>query len=160
MPAKNLVELCTLDLSKAVATKEDIHRYLKQRGRFSMLDGILHEDIDGKFAVGFKEIRSDDWWASDHIPGRPLFPGALMIETAAQLASYDFQKNRSEVGDDRFLGFGGLEKTRFRGAVIPDCRMIFVASLKRIRTTMFVYATQGFVADELVFETEVLGVVV
>jgi 3-hydroxyacyl-[acyl-carrier-protein] dehydratase len=159
MPTAPLADLEKLDLSRVIASRDDILEKIKQRGRLALLDGILHFDLEGGLIVGFKEIRADDWWASDHIPGRPIFPGALMCEAAAQLCSYDYMK-RGSLPDGGFLGFGGMDGTRFRGVVQPPCRMIFVARPERIRSRMFTYAAQGFIERELVFETEILGVLV
>jgi 3-hydroxyacyl-[acyl-carrier-protein] dehydratase len=159
MPSEPLIALETLDLSRVVATREEILGKIRHRGRFALLDGILHLDPEGRSIVGFKEIRADDWWAIDHIPGRPIFPGALMCEAAAQLCSYDYLR-KSALPEGGFLGFGGMNDTRFRGIVQPPCRMIFVAKPEKLRSRMFTYATQGFVAGELVFETEILGVLV
>jgi len=159
MPTAPLLDFSTIDLTRTAATHAEIYRLLKQSGSFALLDGILHFDPSTPLVVGFKEIRAEDWWARDHIPGRPLFPGALMIETAAQLCAWDYMK-RSELAPDVFVGFGGLENTRFRGIVEPGRRMIFAGEVKRIRSRMFTYAAQGFVDGCLVFETDVLGVVV
>jgi len=159
MPSQPLIDLETLDLSRIVATRDDILAKIKQRGRFALLDGILHVDPAGEQIVGFKEIRGEDWWAADHIPGRPIFPGALMCEAAAQLCSYDYLRKTS-LPDGSFLGFGGMNDTRFRGVVQPPCRMIFVARPEKLRSRMFTYAAQGFVEGALVFETEILGVLV
>jgi 3-hydroxyacyl-[acyl-carrier-protein] dehydratase len=159
MPSEPLIDLETVDLSRVVATRDDILAKIKQRGRFALLDGILHIDAGGSSIVGFKEIRADDWWATDHIPGRPIFPGALMCEAAAQLCSYDYLRTKS-LPDGAFLGFGGMNETRFRGVVEPPARLVFVARPVRLRSRMFSYAAQGFVGRDLVFETEVLGVLV
>ena len=78
MPKDNLIDLETLDLSTTVVDKAGVLDVLAQRGSFEMLDGVLHMDAtseDGGLIVGYKEVRSTDWWATDHIPGRPLFPG-------------------------------------------------------------------------------------
>ena len=155
-----LIDFDALDLSEPVAGRQDVERYLPQRGRFSMLDGILHEDAERKLVVGFKEIREDDWWAPDHIPGRPLFPGALMIETAAQLSAYDYMKFRCDLPEGSFVGFGGLEGARFRAPVVPPCRFLVATFASRPRRTMFRYEAQGFVGRQLVFEGLVIGVVV
>ena len=112
---------------------------------------------NGKIIVGYKDIRADDWWTADHIPGRPIFPGALMIETGAQLCSYDYLCRMGDTGE-RFLGFGGLNNTRFRGVVEPGVRMYFVGKVNRMRSTMFTYFMQGIVDDKIVFEAEVIGV--
>lgn len=159
MPTAAPLDLTGLDLSRTVISREEIYRTLPHRGRFALLDGVLHFDPSHALIVGFKEIRGDDWWACDHIPGRPLFPGVLMVEAAAQLSSFDFMRRRPE-RPDAFVGFGGLETTRFRGTVEPPERLVFAARSLRVRSTLFTYEAQAFVGDKLVFQTEILGVTI
>ncbi|MCP3915587.1 MAG: beta-hydroxyacyl-ACP dehydratase [bacterium] len=160
--AAPLIDFESIDLSQEVLDQEGLKRFLKQRDRFLMLDGILHEDVEGKLTVGYKDIRADDWWAPDHIPGRPMFPGALQVETAAQISSYDYSAHRLDgsLDDGKFVGFGGVDNCRFRRLVQPDCRMIFAIYLAKHSRRMFRYQAQGFVENELVFEAEILGVLV
>ena len=159
MPAEHLLDFEKTDLSRVVGTREDILKQIKQRGRFALLDGILDYGRDSHVIVGFKDIRADDWWAPDHIPGRPIFPGALIVEAAAQLATYDYIR-RNPPQTDIFLGFGGLDSVRFRGIVEPGVRLLLVSKGLRLRSRMFTYAVQGYVERNLVFEGEVLGIIV
>jgi len=158
MASEPLIDFESLDLSKTVVTKEGVLAVLQQRGRFEMVDGLLHFDLKGELIVGYKEVRADDWWTTDHIPGRPLFPGVLMIETAAQICTFDFMHRTED--KNIFVGFGGVNNTRFRATVEPGCRLIIAGKLQRIRSRMFTYSAQGFVDKKLVFESEVLGLVV
>lgn len=157
MASAPLLDPARIDLSQHVASHADIYRVLKQSGRFALLDGIAYFGQEDSTSVGWKDIRADDWWAADHIPGRPLFPGVLMTEAAAQLASWDYIRRTKDF--QSFLGFAGLNETRFRGIVEPGVRMHWVARTVRIRSRMFVYAVQGFVGENLVFETEVVGTI-
>jgi 3-hydroxymyristoyl/3-hydroxydecanoyl-(acyl carrier protein) dehydratase len=159
MPSAPLIDFAALDLSRVVVGREEVRRFCKQRGEFEMLDGLLHFDLEGRRAVGFKDLRADAWWASGHIPGRPIFPGALQCEGAAQLCTYDFMHRRQDLAG-AFVGFAGMNNTRFRGIVEPPCRLIWVGEVQSIRRTMFTYYAQGFVDRKLVFETEIMGVVV
>ncbi|MDZ4773905.1 MAG: beta-hydroxyacyl-ACP dehydratase [Planctomycetota bacterium] len=156
MPETPTIDLTQLDFTKPVATHAQIYTRLLQAGRFALLDGVARFSTEEPVSIGFKEIRADDWWCTDHVPGRPLFPGVLMIEAGAQLASWDYLMRHSE--QRGFLGFGGLNETRFRGQVEPGDRLVFVARELRVRKTMFIYAVKGFVENSLVFETEVIGV--
>lgn len=157
MASRPFIDFDSTDLSQTVYTGEETRELLRQRGRFAMLDGIVLRDVEANLVVGYKDIRQDDWWAADHIPGRPLFPGVLMIESAAQLCSFDYLL-RHEGDEKPFIGFGGVDGTRFRGTVEPDARMYFVGRMKRVRSGLFFYDAQGFVNRELVFETQVMGV--
>ena len=55
------------------------------------LNGVNYYDHNGKI-VGYKDVREDEFWVEGHIPGRPLLPGVIMIEAAAQLASFLCQR--------------------------------------------------------------------
>lgn len=156
MATQPILDFAAVDLTEPVAGKEELLDVLPQRGTFVMVDGVLHLDIPGNLVVGYKDVRSDEWWAPDHIPGRALFPGTLMIEGAAQLCTYDFVQ-RMPAMKGQFVGFSGVEKTRFRMAVEPDCRLVIAGRVVRIRSRMFHYAAQGFVDQKLAFETEIMG---
>jgi len=159
MPTAPLIDFDALDLDRVVATRAQIRELIRQRGRFEMLDGIAHVDPERPLVVAYLDVTADAWWASDHVPGRPLFPGALMIESAAQMCTFDFL-HRQPALKDKFLGFAGMDKVRFRGTVEPGCRMYFAGTPVRVRSTMFTYATQGFVERKLVYEGEIMGMVV
>lgn len=165
MPATHLVDPGALDLDRIVVPREELGNYLLQRNRFAMLDRVVYEDLEAGLVVGVKEIRGDDWWAADHVPGRPMFPGALQVETAAQLAAYDYTAHRvrataTTIPEGKFVGFGGLEKVRFRDLVIPDCRLAIAVRLEKQSRRMFRYEAQGFVGPKLVFEGTIIGVLV
>ena len=159
MPAVPLLDPGLLDLSKPSAATAAAYARLKQAPRLALLDGVAAFDPAGEAATaGWKEIRGGDWWAEDHIPGRPIFPGVLMCETAAQLCTWDFMERHPEF--EGFLGFGGMDNTRFRGIVEPPKTMVYACKAVKVRSKMFVYAAQGWIGAQLVFETEIIGVVV
>lgn len=166
MATPPLMDLSVVDRDAVVVDHDELYRYLQQRGTFEVVDHLCHCDVEAGLLVGVKTIRADDWWAADHIPGRPMFPGAIMIETAAQIASYDYSKHRRKEGDERFVGFGGVDDTRFRGVVTPPSRLFIVIQLERAGSRMFRYAAQGYLERDgeldpnRVFESTVLGVII
>lgn len=158
MASTPFIDLESIDLEARIADSEELCAHLAQRGTFQMLQGVIHRDVEEGLILGYKDISSEDWWAPDHIPGRPLFPGVLMIESAAQLCSYDFSLRQPD--NDKFVGFGGVNKTRFRGTVEPDGRLYFIGKLNRVRSSMFMYFAQAIYNGKMVFETEIIGAVV
>ena len=160
MPAP-LVALEELDLSHTVYTVADMQKVLQQRGTFSLIHGILHCDPKtSDFVVGYHDVRADEWWARDHVPGRPIFPGVLMVEASAQLGSFDFFKRHPEI-PTTFIAFTGIDSTRFRATVEPPCRLYFVGKPTKNRVlggkVMFGYSFQGLVDGKVVYEADITG---
>ena len=154
MPAAALLDLSTIDLSKTIITREEIYDHLPHRFEFMLLDGIVYVDVPNMVAVAFHEVREDDWWVRGHIPGRPLYPGVLMIETAAQMAAY-FSHVINPTG--KFLGFGGVENVKFRLAVTPPSRLYFVLQGLEVRPRRTVCDVQGFLNGQMAFEGRITG---
>ncbi|NOT31552.1 MAG: hypothetical protein HOP15_13980 [Planctomycetes bacterium] len=156
-----LADIARLDLTHTVFTVADMQKVLRQRGTFALIDGILHlAPKEDDLVVGYHDVRTDEWWAKDHIPGRPIFPGVLMVEAAAQLASFDFFQRHPEV-PLVFLAFTCIDRTRFRAPVEPPCRLLLLGRGQRSRVHMgkalFTYQFQGLVEGKIVYEGEVSG---
>ena len=154
MPAKMLFDISNIDLSKTIITREEIYQVNPHRHEFMLLDGIIHYDPEAGNIIGYRETRDDEFWVKGHIPGRPLFPGVLMIESAAQLVSYFVMKTGPDKG---FLGFGGVTDVKFRGAVVPGDRLVFLGKLLEHRPRRCVGALQGYVGERQVFQGKITG---
>lgn len=154
MPPEPLMDLSKIDLNNVCFDKEQIGKLNPQRYEMQQLDGIVHLDVEHALVVGFKDVRSDEFWVRGHVPGRPLLPGVLMIEAAAQLASFCTLK---VVGLDKFIGFGGVDQVKFRGTVVPPCRLILIAKALQIKLRRSIFYIQEFVDGKMVFEGKVTG---
>ena len=154
MAAKPFIDLDTIDLSLRAFTRDEVYASLPHRFEMMQLDGIIHFDRDKALGVGLREVREDEFWVRGHVPGRPLLPGVLMLESAAQMASFLSSQIRTY---DRFLGFGGLENVKFRRAVAPPATMHIIESLVEVRARRTICDAQGFVEGRLVFEARIIG---
>jgi len=154
MPPPPILDPSTLDFSRLLADREQIMRVNPHRFEFALLDGIVYSDDEARVFAGYHDVRQDAWWVRGHVPGRPLFPGVLMIECAAQLASYLTHRVLNMTG---FIGFAGVDKVKFRGTVTPPARFVVVGRGKSIRPRRIVCETQGFVDSRMVFEAEITG---
>ena len=155
--ARALVDLASLDLSKDVIDEAEIRTYLPHAFEFRLVDGICHLDLEKNLVVGYKDWGKDPWWARGHIPGRPLMPGVLMCEGAAQVCTI-LMKKRAGWGLDKFIGLGGLDNVRFRGQVSPPCRVHFVGMVGQQSSRIAKYPAQCFVDGKLMMDMELLGV--
>lgn len=156
MPPVALVDPATVDTSNVLMDLEAIRRINHQRFEMEQLTAILHFDPEAGLIIGYKDVALDEFWVEGHMPGYPLMPGVLMCEAAAQLCSIYCHKIDLVKGD--FLGFGGMEAVRFRGAVRPGTRLIVAAKAVRLHHRKSVFDTQGFVDGQMVFQAQIIGV--
>ncbi len=154
MPPQFLFDLSGIDLNKVIFDQEAVREANPQRGDMEQLNGIVYAEPSLGRIIGFKDVRPDEFWVSGHIPGRPLFPGVLMIESAAQLASF---YTRKFVGWKNFIGFGGVEDCKFRLQVVPGCRLYVVGQKIWERHRRICCRVQGIVDGSMVFEASIVG---
>ena len=156
MAREMVVDLSGIDLAGCALDQEGVRAINPQRYEMEHLDGVIWYDADRRELVGFKEVREDEFWVRGHIPGRPLLPGVLMIEAAAQLASVGY-KLFSSPEDERFVGFGGVTDVKFRRAVTPPARLLLLGKCTELRSRRAVFETQGVVEGGIVFEATIIG---
>jgi len=154
MPPALLVDLDALDLGAVVAGPEEIRKRNPHRHELELLHGVSHYDPEAGVIVGWFDAREDQFWVRGHIPGRPLLPGVLMIEAAAQLCSYYYKDQHPDVP---FFGFAGLKDVRFRATVEPGQRLHLLGRKKVFKPRRASFDVQGVVDGRLAFEGVVIG---
>ncbi len=154
MPPPAIVDPATLDFTSLVADRAQVEAVNPHRHEFQLLDAVVLADADRGIFAGYHDVREDAFWVRGHVPGRPLFPGVLMIESAAQLASFMFHHVFDRPG---FLGFVGVEGVKFRGTVEPPSRFVVVGEAKQLRPRRVICQAQGFVDNAMVFEAIITG---
>jgi 3-hydroxyacyl-[acyl-carrier-protein] dehydratase len=146
----------SLDLQKVVVDLDGIRKVNPQRFEMEQLTAIVLIDPSQHVIAGYKDIGENEFWVRGHLPAYPLFPGVLMCEAAAQLCSFYIITQGHGRGD--FIGFGGLEKVRFRGQVRPGDRLLLVGKATKLDRRQTIFSLQGFVGSKLVFNGDIIGV--
>jgi len=154
MALEPILDISTLDLSQVVLSEEEVGKINPQTGDMRQLDYISWVSEDKQIAVGIKKVKDNEFWVAGHIPGRPIYPGVLMIEAAAQLSSILYYLN-AEV--DHFMGFTRCDECSFRGQVLPGCTFVLSSIIRKFQRRRFVCDTQGFVDGQFVFEAKITG---
>lgn len=165
MPAKNLIiDLNEIDTTNIVADLDEIRRFNTQRFEMESLTAVVFLDTERKICVGYKDVTPDEFWVRGHMPGRPLMPGVLMLEAAAQLCSYfayRFEGLNKGEKSNAIIGFGGLDEVKFREPVFPGDRLYLLCRMERMRPgKVFVCSFQGVVRGEIAVEGILKGVAI
>lgn len=159
MASEPIVDPSTINPEEEAVSKEQILSLNAQRDEFEQVDKLISIDLEEGLAVGIKTQTPDEFWTRGHIPGRPIMPGVLMIEMAAQISSVIYHL-KFETNGEKFFGFGGVNAVKFRGSVEPGGDLIMVVKAKKLRSRMAIFESQGFVDGKMVFEGEVTGIVI
>jgi 3-hydroxyacyl-[acyl-carrier-protein] dehydratase len=154
MPPPLLIDLARVDVDHTFLTKEQIYELLPQAFEFQVLDGLCHWDAVNAQGVAYADIELDAWWVRGHVPGRPLLPGVLMLEMAAQASAVVARLAGGLVG---FVGFGGVDRCKFRETVVPPARLYVLCVAMAVRQRRIVSETQGVIDGRVVFEARITG---
>lgn len=147
-------------LDRIFMTQAEVMRRNPQREEFLQVESILHCDLAANLIVGHRKVRADEFWVRGHLPGRPLLPGVMMCETLAQVASIHAHLEL-KLQENVFMGFGALDKVRFRAAVAPPCDLWVAGRILKASARRPYFSWGGQLLREdgfIVAEGEIVGV--
>jgi 3-hydroxyacyl-[acyl-carrier-protein] dehydratase len=111
----------------------DIMRALPHRYPFLLVDRIIEMRGD-ESAIGIKNITFNEPQFAGHFPGRPVYPGVLIIEGMAQTAGALCILSGAVESEGQQVFFLTIDKAKFRRPVVPgDILEFHMTKLKRKR---------------------------
>lgn len=130
----------------------EIQSILPHRYPFLLLDRVV-EFEPGQRAVGLKNVTVNDPYFQGHFPGRPVFPGVLILEALAQLGGVLAIRSSSVEGSP-IVYLTGIDKAKFRKPVIPGDQLRLEVEVIKRRPPFWKMQGKAFVGSDLVCETE------
>ncbi|MCV9935007.1 3-hydroxyacyl-ACP dehydratase FabZ [Boseaceae bacterium BT-24-1] len=150
------------DATKAlgVADIQKIMACIPHRYPFLLVDKVVEIDGDAS-GVGIKNVTFNEPQFTGHFPGRPVFPGVLMIEAMAQTAGVLVVSARgSEELAVTTVLFTTIDKAKFRKPVIPGDTLRFHLTKLAHKRNIWFYRGEARVDGVLVAEAELSAMVV
>ncbi len=131
----------------------DIKKILPHRDPFLFVDKITEIEQD-KRIVGIKKITGNEEFFKGHFPGNPIMPGVLMIEALAQLGGILMFNKKENL--NRSAYFIGLDKVRFRKAVIPGDELRLEVDIVKLKSRIVQLHGVVKLESEIVVEAGIL----
>ncbi len=130
----------------------EIQSILPHRYPFLLVDRVVEFD-PGRRAVGLKNVTVNDPYFQGHFPGRPVFPGVLIVEALAQLGGVLAIRSSSVEGSP-IVYLTGIDKAKFRKPVIPGDQIRLEVEVIKRRPPFWKMQGKAFVGSDLVCEAE------
>jgi 3-hydroxyacyl-[acyl-carrier-protein] dehydratase len=105
--------------------RDGIMKAIPHRGEMLLIDRVTELER-GRRALGYKDIKSGEFWCDGHFPGEPVFPGVLVIEMMAQISAIAFY---SDGGPETKPLLAKVDSVKFLSGVTPGSRLFVEATL-------------------------------
>ncbi|MFA7676814.1 MAG: 3-hydroxyacyl-ACP dehydratase FabZ [Candidatus Omnitrophota bacterium] len=133
----------------------EIQKILPQRYPFLLIDKIV-EIEPGQRVVAIKNVSNTEGFFPGHFPGKPVMPGALIIEAMAQTAIFIYHSAyKSELERTPTYYLGSI-KAGFKKSVVPGDQLKIEARKTKLLTTGGFVNAKAFVGDVEVAEAELV----
>ncbi len=137
-----------LDISKVMELLP--HRY-----PFLLIDRVV-EIEQGKSLSAIKNVTINEPFFQGHFPNQPIMPGVLILEAMAQATGLLAFSDMGDGHETKLYMLVGIDKSRFRGQVVPGDQLSLNISLKRNMRGIGMYQCKATVDGEVVAEAEMM----
>ena len=107
----------------------------------------------GVKGVGEYRVRGDEYYLRGHLPGEPIMPGVLLVESAAQVAGMVAQEDPANPRWPR-LKLTALRAVKIFGSVRPGETMRIEAAVTGVLGSMIQAQVSAFVGENKVLSAE------
>jgi 3-hydroxyacyl-[acyl-carrier-protein] dehydratase len=138
---------------------QDVLRFLPHRFPFLLVDRIVEMKGD-ESCVGIKNVSANEPQFQGHFPGRPIFPGVMIVEAMAQTAGALCVWNMQNTSRPRLVYFMTIDECRFRKPVVPgDVLHLHMTRIKH-RRNMWWFRGEAKVDGAVVAEATISAMII
>ncbi len=124
----------------------EINERIRQRPPFQMIERVT-ELTPGKSATGIKCVSVNEPYFAGHMPGYPIMPGVLLIESCAQLCSLVIEQDGRD--EDKIYVLLKVKEFKFVKPVIPGDRLELQVECLRGGTGLYEFEAKVLVDGQV-----------
>jgi 3-hydroxyacyl-[acyl-carrier-protein] dehydratase len=128
----------------------ELQKYQPNRYPFLLIDRVT-EVIPGKSAKGYKNMTNNEWYMPVHFEGCPNMPGALQIETMAQMLTVAITTTEGMAGK---TVHSYKHSATFHIPVTPGDRLDLEATVLSFKRGLCKGNVKGYIDGELACELD------
>ena len=133
----------------------ELLEYQQNRYPYLMIDSV-DEVIPGKSAKGFKNLTNNEWFFPSHFPGEPNMPGALQLESLAQMltiAITTLPGNKGKV--TRFVS----NEMKYFKEIVPGDKMVIETEVTSWKRGLLKGTGKAYINGEIATEANMVIIV-
>ena len=116
-----------------------------------MID-FVEKVVPGKSAIGYKDLKEDEWFFKVHWPGDPNMPGMLQIESLVQMCALSILCLPGNKGKVMYLT--SANNLKFIKKILPGSRLYIETKVRSFKRGMAICEGVGLVEKKIVCKAE------
>ncbi|AWH90107.1 MULTISPECIES: 3-hydroxyacyl-ACP dehydratase FabZ [Limnobaculum] len=134
---------------------EEILSLLPHRYPFLLVDRVLDFD-KGKFLRAIKNVSVNEPFFQGHFPGKPIFPGVLILEAMAQATGILAFKSLGRLEPGELYYFAAVDNARFKRPVLPGDQLVLEVEFIKERRGVARFRGVAKVDGEIACEADMM----
>ncbi len=139
-----------------------IQQILPHRYPFLLIDRVS-ELRPNESIKAYKNVTFNEGIFQGHFPGRPIYPGVMIIEGMAQAGGLlgfvsiwgeDFKEAQNKI-----VYFMTIDRVKFRVPVTPGDKLVYELSIIKNKGAVWQFDGKAFIDDKLVAEAELKAMI-
>ena len=134
---------------------EEILELLPHRFPFLLVDRVLDFE-EGRFLRAVKNVSVNEPFFQGHFPGKPIFPGVLILEAMAQATGILAFRMVGKPNPGELYYFASIDNARFKRPVVPGDQLVLDVEFLKERRGIAKFTGVATVDGEVVCTAELM----